>query len=168
MNFDYVEEKMWKQLAIDFAKRWSSHDGLWFQAAELHFGIESAIELDIEAWERQTVLEAKRIMTLLELQPGGGLNALETCLKYRLAAFINEQHSERTDDNTLIFYMDDCRVQRAREQKQLEAFPCKPVGLIEYRKFAETIDPRIETECFGCPPDAKNDSWHCAWKFTIA
>lgn len=168
MNFDYVEDKMWKELAIDFAKRWSSHDGLWFQAVERHFGMEAAIELDIEAWEKQTVLEAKRIMKLLGMEPGGGLEALETALKYRTLAFINEQHSEKMNDNTLIFYMDECRVQRAREQKQMDAFPCKPVGLREYSKFAETIDPRIKTECLGCPPDPKSNSWHCAWKFTIA
>lgn len=167
MNFDYVDDKMWKELAIDFAKRWHSHDGLWFQAVERHFGIEKAIELDIEAWERQTVLEANRIMKLLDMKPGGGLEALETCLKYRTLAFLHEQRTERVDDRTLVLYMDECRVQRAREQKQMAFFPCKPVGIVEYSKFAETVDPRIKTECVGCPPDPKTDTWLCAWKFTL-
>ena len=151
MDFSYVDDQMWKELALDFAKRWLSHDGLWFQAIERHHGMDEAIKLDIEAWERQTVLDAKRIMSILGMEPGGGLDALETCLKYRMYAFLNEQHCERPDDKTLVFYMDSCRVQRAREGKKMDFFPCKPVGLVEYGKFAETIDSRIKTTCVGCP-----------------
>lgn len=167
MNYDYVDEHMWRKLAIDFAKRWLSHDGLWFQAIERHHGMDEAIKLDVEAWERQTVLEAKRIMSLLGIQSGGGLDALEECLKYRMYAFLNEQHSERRDPSTLLFYMDTCRVQRARQEKGMDFFPCKPVGIPEYSLFAETIDPRIKTTCIGCPPDETGPNWHCAWRFVL-
>jgi len=167
MDFSYVDDRMWKHLAIDFAKRWLSHDGLWFQAIERQHGIDEAIKLDIEAWKRQTVLEARRIMSLLQIEPGGGMDALETCLKYRMYAFLNEQHVERPDKRTLVFYMDSCRVQRAREEKKLTFFPCKKVGIPEYSLFAETVDKRIKTECVGCPPDPTGPGWHCAWKFTI-
>jgi len=81
MSYNYVSDDMWKMLAIDFAKRWLSHDGLWFQAVERRFGIDEAIELDINAWEKYTVLEAKRIMSLLKIEAGGGLESLEQCLK---------------------------------------------------------------------------------------
>lgn len=168
MKYDYVPDEMWKELAIDFAKRWLSHDGLWFQAAERNYGMDAAIKLDVEAWERQTVLEAKRIMTMLGIEPGGGLEALDKCLRFRMYAFLNEQESVREDENTLIFKMTTCRVQRARQNKNLDFFPCKPVGIVEYGKFAETIDSRITTSCIGCPPDPIPDDWHCAWKFVIA
>lgn len=167
MKYDYVSPEMWKELAIDFAKRWLSHDGLWFQAAERKYGLEPAIELDIAAWERQTVLEAKRIMTLLNLQPGGGLDALAECLRYRMYAFLNEQEITRPDEKTLIFKMVTCRVQRAREAKEMDFFPCKSVGEVEYGRFAQTVDPRIKTRCVGCPPDPLSGEWHCAWEFSI-
>lgn len=167
MNYDYVADEMWKELALDFAKRWLAHDGLWFQAAERHYGIDEAITLDIEAWEKQTVLEAKRIMELLKIEVGGGLDALEQCLKYRMYAFLNEQECLRPNDKTLLFRMNKCRVQHARQKKGMEFFKCKPVGLVEYGKFAETIDPRIKTRCVGCPPDEVPAEWHCAWEFTI-
>jgi hypothetical protein len=32
--------------------------------------------------------------------------------------------------------------------------------------FAETIDPRIETEVIACPPDTPRD-YACAWRFTL-
>ena len=166
MKYDYVPHEMWKELAIDFAKRWLSHDGLWFQAAEKKYGLEEAIELDIEAWKNQTRLEAKRIMKLLAIEEGGGLDALDTALAFRMYAFINEQRIERPDANTLELYMDTCRVQHARERKKMDFFPCKPVGEVEYRYFAETIDPEISTECIACPPDQHSGAWHCGWRFT--
>jgi len=167
MSFDYVPEKLWKELAIDFAKRWLSHDGLWFQAVEKNHGMDSAIMNDIQAWEKQTVLEARRIMELLNLQPGGGLDALAECLRYRMYAFLNEQEIKRPDEKTLVFSMNSCRVQAAREKKNMDFFPCKPVGIVEYGKFAETVDPRIKTRCVGCPPDQIPPEWHCCWEFTI-
>lgn len=167
MKFDYVPENMWKDLAIDFAKRWLSHDGLWFQSVEKNHGMDAAIMNDIQAWEKQTVLEARRIMEMLNLQPGGGLDALGECLRYRMYAFLNEQEIQRPDEKTLIFSMNSCRVQAAREKKQMDFFPCKPVGMVEYGKFAETVDPRIKTRCVGCPPDQIPPNWHCCWEFTI-
>ncbi|MDH4138363.1 MAG: DUF6125 family protein, partial [Anaerolineae bacterium] len=46
----------------DAAKNWLAHDGLWFQAVERQYGLETAIALDAEAWRSFTVIEAKRIM----------------------------------------------------------------------------------------------------------
>lgn len=167
MNYDYVTDEMWKDLTIDFAKRWLAHDGLWFLSVEKNFGIDNAIKCDIEAWAQLTVLEANRIMEILKIKPGGGLDALEQCLKLRLYAFLNEQEIERPDKKTLIFRMKECRVQAARQRKGLEFFQCKPVGLVEYTNFAKTVDPRIETRCIGCPPDPIPPDWHCAWEFSI-
>lgn len=167
MNFDYIAPDMWKKLAIDFSKRWLAHDGLWFQAIEKNLGIENAVKCDIEAWKKLTVMEANRIMALLDIKPGGGLDALEECIKYRLYAFLNEQEIIRSDENTLIFRMKECRVQASRQKKGMEFFQCKPVALIEYGDFAKTIDPRIKTKCIGCPPDDVPVDWHCAWEFTI-
>ncbi len=167
MDFTHVPDEMWKKLAIDFAKRWLAHDGLWFQAVEKEYGMDKAIELDIEAWKRQTKLEARRIMNLLGLEKGGGLESLEACLKYRMYAFINQQEIVRRNEHILDFYMTSCRVQAARERKNLEPFPCKPVGLVEYSYFAKEIDPRISTECLACPPDENERDWHCGWRFRL-
>ena len=64
-------------LLEDAAKNWLAHDGLWFLAAEERFGMETAIELDRAAWERFTVVEARRIMQRLGIEPGGGIPALK-------------------------------------------------------------------------------------------
>lgn len=152
----------------DASKNWLAHDGVWFQAVEDNYGLEKAIQLDGEAWERFTVIEARRIMKRHGIEDGGGLPALEQALKLRLYAHINEQSTIWVNEHTLRFEMNDCRVQSTRKRKGLPDFPCKTVGLVEYAGFAQTIDPRIKTRCIACPPDPHPETFFCAWEFSIA
>jgi hypothetical protein len=154
-------------LLEDAAKNWLAHDGVWFQAVERRFGMEAAIACDADAWERFTIVEARRIMDRLGIAAGGGLEALERALRFRLYARINEQSIRRVDERTLHFEMNACRVQDARKRKGLPDFPCKSVGLFEYAGFARTIDPRLETHCLTCPPDPHPQDCWCAWEFTL-
>ncbi|NHI93299.1 MAG: hypothetical protein EAX96_12445 [Candidatus Lokiarchaeota archaeon] len=155
------------KLIIIGAKNWLAHDGLWFQAVEKKRGIDEAIKADGEAWRKFSPIEAKRIMEFLNIKPNGGLDALKIALQYRMYAHLNKQEIIDVDENTIIFRMNDCRVQSARKRKNLPDFPCKSVGIIEYEEFAKTIDPRIRTKCIACPPDNHPDDFFCAWEFTI-
>jgi hypothetical protein len=82
-------------------------------------------------------------------------------------ARINVQSIIDEDENTVVFQMNDCRVQSARKRKGLDDYPCKSAGIVEYSYFAETIDSRIATECIACPPDKHPDEWFCAWRFRL-
>ncbi|MBI4656209.1 MAG: hypothetical protein HY746_05615 [Elusimicrobia bacterium] len=171
------------KIIIDDAKNWLAHDGLWFQSIEKDFGIEAAIKADTEAWEKFTVVEAKRIMERLGIKPGGGIPALVECLKHRLYARLNKQKVVEQSPavvtvsgtcgrsaavpNRIVFQMTDCRVQSARKRKGLPDFPCKSVGIVEYVEFARAIDPRIETRCIACPPDKHPQDYWCSWEFTL-
>jgi hypothetical protein len=154
-------------LLEDAAKNWLAHDGLWFLAAEEKFGMETAIELDRWAWEQFTVIEARRIMQRMGIEPGGGIPALKQALQYRLYAHLNVQETLDVDEHTILFRMNRCRVQTARQRKGLPDFPCKPVGVAEYTNFARTIDPRFRTRCIACPPDPHPEAYWCAWEFTL-
>lgn len=170
VKFNSIEDMNREELiefASDLSKRWLAHDGLWFQAVEQKFGMDAAIELDAVAWEKFTVIEAKRIMELLGLPENGGLDALEKGLRFRLYAYINIQETIWANPNLLIFRMNKCRVQAARERKNMPAFPCKSVGIVEYSGFAKTIDPRIKTRCRCCPPDKYPEEYYCAWEFSL-
>jgi len=154
-------------LLRDGALNWLAHDGLWFRAVESRFGLDAAIDLDKEAWESFTVIEAKRIMKRLGISPGGGIPALVRALAYRLYARINEQEVVEASATRCVFLMTSCRVQEARRRQGLADFPCKSVGIVEYSGFARTIDDRIETTCLSCPPDPKPaDAW-CVWEFRL-
>ena len=154
-------------ILLDDAKNWLAHDGLWFQAVEASHGMEAAMDADREAWRHFTRIEAKRIMARLGIEPGGGIPALLECLNHRLYARLNLQDSIEVSANRAVFRMVDCRVQSARKRKNLPAFPCKSVGIVEYSEFAKTIDPRIETNCVACPPDALPEDYYCAWEFSL-
>jgi hypothetical protein len=162
-----LDPQMLQELLIDAAKNWLSHDGLWFRAVEENFGMDAAMELDKKAWEKFTVIEAKRIMKRLNMPTGGGIPALIQALKFRLYAFINVQEVLEESENRCVFRMNRCRVQEARERQGLPDFPCKPVGIVEYSGFARTIDPRIQTRCLTCPPDPHPHNVWCAWEFFI-
>ena len=164
--FDELSRGELIELMTNFAKNWLAHDGLWFQAVERRRGLDEAIAADTEAWERFSPLEAARIKRLLGLPDRPGLDGLEQALEYRLYAVLNRQSAVR-DGDRLQFFMNECRVQSARKRRGLPDFPCRPVGLVEYSKFAEAIDPRIRTRCIACPPDAHPDEYYCGWEFWI-
>jgi hypothetical protein len=163
---EFSKEKLIDMLE-DAAKNWLAHDGLWFLAAESRYGMEMAIQLDRSAWERFTVIEAKRIMERHDIKPNSGLAGLKEALKYRLYAHLNIQEIVEETSESFVFRMNDCRVQSARKRDGRPDFPCKLVGVVEYAKFAQTIDPRIRTECICCPPDDHPENYYCGWKFSL-
>ncbi len=162
-----LSKKELLNLLADASKNWLAHDGLWFRAVEDKFGIEAAMELDRRAWEEFTVIEAKRIMKRLGMEPGGGIPALVQALKFRLYAHINVQEVTEMNETHCVFRMNSCRVQEARKRQGLHDFPCKSVGIVEYSGFARTIDPRIQTACLTCPPDPHPPEFWCAWEFNL-
>jgi len=162
---DASREDLLKLIQV-YAKNWLAHDGCWFLAAEEKLGMDAAIGLDAEAWNRFAVVEAKRIMKEFNIPLGSGLKGLERALGYRLYAAINKQSIEWVDEHTMIYRMIECRVQKTRMEKNLPVFPCKSVGTVEFSRFAETVDSRIRTQCISCPPDLIGDSF-CAWQFSI-
>lgn len=167
MNLEDLSREELIKLVEVYAKNWLAHDGCWFLAAEEKFGMETAIELDTQSWACFSPVEARRIMQAFGIDEAGGLDALEKALGYRLYAAINRQAAERIGDRTLRFRMVECCVQQARQRKGLAPFPCKPVGLVEYARFAQTIDPRIETTPVHAPPDAITNCF-CEWEFRIS
>lgn len=151
----------------DAAKNWLAMDGLWFQAVEQRYGMDTAIAMDRQVWELFAVIEALRIKERLNLPENGGLDALEIALKNRLIFLLNELEILRPDKNTLLVTTKTCRVQAARKKKGLPDFPCRTVGLVEFPVFAHTIDSRIVTSCLSCPPEILPGIPYCSWKFTI-
>ena len=172
MDLEYPFEEMSREELLgwlrDAARLWLAHDGLWFQAIEAEEGMETAIARDATAWSRFSPLEARRIMTRLDIEPGGGIPALVRCLQHRLYAHLNEQELVEQTEARCVFRMKKCRVQDARKRHGLPDFPCRSVGVVEYETFARTVDPRLRCRCIACPPDAHPDDWYCSWEFTLA
>ena len=146
---------------------WLANDGVWFQAVEFSSGMFDAKRANDTCWTRFSPFEAESIRRFLNLPENCGLEGLKAALKFRMYAFINQQSMEDDGPTSFIFRMNDCRVQSARKRKGLDDYPCKSGGMAEYPSFAAFIDPRIITECVGCPPDPHPDNWFCAWRFSL-
>ena len=146
---------------------WLANDGVWFQSVEFASGMDDAKRCNDTCWTRFAPFEAWSIKRFLELSEKPGLEGLKKALMFRMYSRINIQSIVEESENTIAFYMNECRVQSARKRKNLPDYPCKSAGLVEYTTFARGIDPRIRTECIGCPPDEHPNEWFCAWRFTL-
>ncbi len=149
------------------AKNWLVNDGVWFQAVEFSEGMTDAKRCNDSCWAHFSPFEAWSIKRLLDLGDNPGLAGLAQALNFRVYARLNTQSVELEKNGALVFKMNQCRVQNARQRKGLDDYPCKSGGLVEYTYFARSIDPRIRTECIGCPPDPHPAEWFCAWRFEI-
>ena len=168
------DQSVWEQFSREqllgliemYAKNWLAMDGVWFQSVEQKYGMDEAMEHDRNAWERFTVIEARRIKAFLGLSEHPGLEGLAKALSLRFYGNLNQAEPEFRG-NTLVYRVVDCRVQSARTRKGMPLHPCKSVGIIEYGGFARTIDDRITCRCLSCYPEVTDSSCSCAWEFTL-
>jgi len=165
-NLEKLTRQQLEELIEIYSKNWLAMDGLWFQAFEKKFGMDEAMESDIEVWKKFTVIEARKIKQFLGLGEHPGLEGLAEALSFRLYSNVNKD--ERIiEGNTLTYRMLECRVQYARSRKRMDFHPCKSVGVVEYGGFAKVIDDRIKCECVSCFPDVTDDTCHCSWRFIL-
>lgn len=166
-DFGELDEKDLARLADSLAVNWLAADGVWFQAVENNAGMDDAKRVNDACWRKFAPLEARGIMERKGIPEGGGLDALESALSGRMYARINEWKAVRESREALVFTMLRCRVQDARTRKGLPEYPCKSGGMAEYTSFSAAVDPRIETECLGCPPDEREGGYACSWRFRL-
>ena len=163
---DLPEEKV-DQLREAVGVNWLANDGVWFQAVEFSEGMIPAKACNDAAWREFSPYEALRIKRLLHLPENPGIEGLMRAMSLRIYGTVNIQSFGNKTENSVDFFMNECRVQSARKRKGLDDYPCKSAGLVEYEYFARAIDKRIETKCIGCPPDKHPEEWFCAWRFTM-
>lgn len=149
------------------AKLWLANDGVWFQAVEFEHGMNDAKRCNDSCWGKFSPYEAHAVKKFLGLGEAPGLEGLKKALNFRVYSLLNTQSIVDESPKSFVFQMNECRVQAARQRKNLEDYPCKSAGLVEYTYFARAIDSRIKTQCIGCPPDDHPKDWFCAWRFSI-
>jgi hypothetical protein len=160
------EEEL-EQIITGLGQNWLAGDGVWFQAVEQEHGMLDAKRCNDTCWAWFSPFEAWSIKRLLDLPDQSGIAGLKLALQYRMYAKINVQSIIDEGPDSILFQMNDCRVQSARKRKGLEDYPCKSAGLVEYSRFVSAIDSRIVTECVACPPDDHPEEWFCAWRFSL-
>ena len=153
------------------AKNLFALDGVWFQAVERASGMDVAMDRDEDAWRRYPASEARRLKTLLGLGDNPGLDGLEQVLRLSHGTLANSKvtmYRERYEGReSLVYRIDECRVQQARLRRGRELHPCRRVGIHEYGELARAVDPRITCICISCYPEQTLPDCGCAWRFVV-
>ncbi len=155
------------ELCKMYSRNWQSLDGLWFGNVEAEFGLDAARTIDLKNWEKQAVLEARRIKEVLELN-GGGLDAvlkILSLMSWQLASPLFKVESETPQ--RIVFGWDRCAVQENRIRNHKPVFPCKTMKLNLLSAIARIAEPSTSVRCIACPPDHHPDNWWCRWELTL-
>jgi len=142
-------------------------DGLWFTLVESKFGLDVALEIDVEVWRRLCLIQAKRIQKYFPLDKGSSIRNLVKVVELDPLLAVYKPKTVQLSDNHAVLRLTDCPPQKARIRDGRGEFPCKPVGVALFTSYAEVIDPRVKVSCLACPPDAHPEEFWCEWQFDI-
>jgi hypothetical protein len=141
-------------------------DGLYFLGIEEKFGTNAATEIDAQCWKLMGKLEARELKEVLEIKESDTSSLLNLLRNTSWALYQTKKEVDVTK-RSVVFRVNECRVQEARIRKGLDVFPCKQVRYGYLKSFAEEVNPEIEVACRSCPPDRKiEDAW-CEWEFKL-
>ena len=150
-----------------YSRNWVTVDGLWFKGVEEKYGLDAALKLDVKMWEAESLIEAKRIKKLFNLNEGGLEAIIKTINFMTWASSASPGYEYEISGNRAIWTCTSCVPQEKRIQIGKEEFPCKPTFEAMFNNIIEVIDPRVIYKCIFCPPDPRpKDAW-CQWELTL-
>ncbi len=166
MELESLSEETLLKVIKMYSRNWLTIDGLWFQGVEDEYGLDAALKIDLKVWERQSLIEARRIKETLNLT-GEGPRAVMQAFNFLTAmpSFALPEYEEKNSGGLVVSFP-HCPVQETRLRQGRGEFPCKPVGITQFSGFAEVIDPRVKVKCLFCPPDPHPEDIWCKWELT--
>jgi len=144
-----------------------SLDGLWFTLVEEKFGLDTALEIDVEVWRRLCLVQARRIQKYFAIDEGSSIRNLIKVIELDPLLAVFKPKAVELSDKRAVLRFTDCPPQKARIRDGRGEFPCKAVGMAFLSSYAEVIDPKIKMSCLACPPDAHPPQYWCAWQFEL-
>jgi len=159
-------EKMLDYLFLQIRNIWRV-DGLYFLGIEKKFGAEAATEIDSEVWESMAAIEAKSLQRMFRIGENPDLATIVDLLQKSSWALDQPFKTIKSGNKSATLTINKCRTQEARLGKGLDEFPCKKVRFGYLKKFAKTLNPKVEVNCLVCPPDNHPSGSWCKWEFTM-
>ena len=104
-------------------------DGLWFSLVEEKFGLEAALEIDIEVWRRLCLAQARRLQKYFCIDENNPIRKLIKMIQLDPLLAVFKPRAVELDDNRAVLRFTDCPPQKARIRDGRGEFPCKPVGI---------------------------------------
>lgn len=160
-------ENLEASLAELYSKSLYTLDGLWFTLLEKKYGLDAALEIDEEVWQKFCPIHIRRVLETFPIKVDNPVRAVIDLLKVDPVQLIYKLEVAEVTDNKAVFRVTDCPPQKARIRDGRGEFSCKKVGTIMFQSYAEAIDPGIRLTCLVCPPDAHPSRYWCEWQFEI-
>ncbi len=155
------------ELVKMYSRNWQTLDGLWFGNVEAECGLEAAVRIDLQNWQKQALLEAKRLKKILNLEKGG-LSSILTVLSMMSWQLTSPQFEvEYQSNEKIIFYYSKCAVQESRKSNHKPVFPCKQMKMTLLKNIAQEIEPQARVKCLDAPPNKKTGRFWCKWELSI-
>ncbi len=142
-------------------------DGLWFTLVEEKYGIDAALEIDIEVWRKLCLAQAKRVLEYLTVKESSPVRQLIRVIELDPMLNIFKPEAIELTDKHAVLRFTDCPPQKARLRDGRGEFPCKSVALAFLNSYIEVINPRIRMSCIACPPDKHPQEYWCQWQFDL-
>jgi len=142
-------------------------DGLWFTLLEKRYGWDTALSIDEEVWRRFCPIHLRRVLRAFPIKTDSLIRAVVNLMKIDPLQLIYKWEVIELTDSKAILRATDCPPQRARVRDGRGEYPCKKMGMIMFKAYAEAIDPRIKLTCLVCPPDNHPPQYWCEWQFEI-
>jgi hypothetical protein len=142
-------------------------DGLWFTLVEEKFGLEKALEIDIEVWRRLSIAQARRVLKYFHITEEHPVHKLMKVIQLDPLLYVFQPTVVELTEKRAVLRMANCPPQKARIRDGRGEFPCKPVGINMLNAYIEVIDPRIKLTHVICPPDVHPGHFWCEWQFEM-
>ncbi|NHJ24598.1 MAG: hypothetical protein EAX89_08485 [Candidatus Lokiarchaeota archaeon] len=119
-------------------------DGAWFMASVEKFGLESATELDIKAWEMFSERLGKKIASITDLK-GDFSKTLPKLMKIQHILMNMHSEIEVINENKMIHRVLECEVWKMVQKVwSREAIPCHKVTLASIKGLLKGAFPEKE------------------------
>ena len=167
-EFESLSRETLLKLARVYSRNWQTLDGNWFGVVEAECGLATAARLDLVNWQQQSVLEAKRLVSALEIEIGSldAILRVLSLMSWQLTSPLFVVESQTPGE--VVFHWDRCAVQESRERQGKPVFECRRMKLTLLQGIASVAAPRATVTCLAAPPGPKPADCWCRWRIELA
>jgi hypothetical protein len=139
-NVDLNLEELLELMRYSFLRL----DGAWFMASAEKFGVETATELDIKAWQMFSERLGRKIASITDLK-GEFSQVLPRLMKIQHTLMDMNSEIEVINENKMVHRVLDCEVWRMVQKVwSKDAIPCHKVTLASIRGLLKGAFPEKE------------------------
>jgi len=156
------------QLIKTYSRFYMALDGFWYLSIMDRINEKTAIDCDLNVWDKQSKYEIKRISKLLNIE-GKDITSFLKCFQFFFWNWNLEYQIQLNDNDSGIWTVFKCPTMESleREGKGRDNYHCALVEAKIFNIFVQNFNPDIQVRYIKLPPRLNNDDIFCQWEFKI-